>query len=124
MINTTSGDLDLVLSPNGTGSVVIDNFSIKDNTITHTVPQGIMEFQKTGVNAYYKFDGSYGLVIPVGTSLNRPATPEIGMIRFNTADLRVEVFDGSIWTSVAGLSGAVSSIDATNIAIENVLFMG
>jgi hypothetical protein len=124
VINTTSGDLDLVLSPNGTGSVVIDNFSIKDNTITHTVPQGIMEFQKTGVNAYYKFDGSYGLVIPVGTSLNRPATPEIGMIRFNTADLRVEVFDGSIWTSVAGLSGAVSSIDATNIAIENVLFMG
>ena len=124
VINTTSGDLDLILSPNGTGSVVIDNFSIKDNTITHTVPQGIMEFQKTGVNAYYKFDGSYGLVIPVGTSLNRPATPEIGMIRFNTADLRVEVFDGSIWTSVAGLSGAVSSIDATNIAIENVLFMG
>jgi hypothetical protein len=124
VINTTSGDLDLVLSPNGTGSVVIDNFSIKDNTITHTVPQGIMEFQKTGVNAYYKFDGSYGLVIPTGTSLNRPATPEIGMIRFNTADLRVEVFDGSIWTSVAGLSGAVSSIDATNIAIENVLFMG
>jgi|13_taG_2_1085334.scaffolds.fasta_scaffold00649_6 hypothetical protein len=124
VINTTSGDLDLVLSPNGTGSVVIDNFSIKDNTITHTVPQGIMEFQKTGVNAYYKFDGSYGLVIPVGTSLNRPATPETGMIRFNTADLRVEVFDGSIWTSVAGLSGAVSSIDATNIAIENVLFMG
>ena len=124
VINTTSGDLDLVLSPNGTGSVVIDNFAIKDNTITHTVPQGIMEFQKTGVNAYYKFDGSYGLVIPVGTSLNRPATPEIGMIRFNTADLRVEVFDGSIWTSVAGLSGAVSSIDATNIAIENVLFMG
>lgn len=124
VINTTSGDLDLILSPNGTGSVVIDNFSIKDNTITHTVPQGIMEFQKTGVNAYYKFDGSYGLVIPTGTSLNRPATPEIGMIRFNTADLRVEVFDGSIWTSVAGLSGAVSSIDATNIAIENVLFMG
>ena len=124
VINTTSGDLDLILSPNGTGSVVIDNFSIKDNTITHTVPQGIMEFQKTGVNAYYKFDGSYGLVIPTGTSLNRPATPETGMIRFNTADLRVEVFDGSIWTSVAGLSGAVSSIDATNIAIENVLFMG
>ena len=124
VINTTSGDLDLILSPNGTGSVVIDNFAIKDNTITHTVPQGIMEFQKTGVNAYYKFDGSYGLVIPVGTSLNRPATPEQGMIRFNTADLRVEVFDGSIWTSVAGLSGAVSSIDATNIAIENVLFMG
>ena len=124
VINTTSGDLDLIMSPNGTGSVVIDDFGIKGNTISNVVPQGVMEFQKTGVNAYYKFDGTYGLVLPVGTSLNRPAVPEQGMIRFNTADLRVEVFDGSIWTSVAGLSGAVSAIDATNIAIENVLFMG
>jgi len=124
VINTTSGDLDLIMSPNGTGSVVIDDFGIKGNTISNIVPQGVMEFQKTGVNAYYKFDGTYGLVLPVGTSLNRPAIPEQGMIRFNTADLRVEVFDGSIWTSVAGLSGAVSAIDATNIAIENVLFMG
>ena len=124
VINTTSGDLDLIMSPNGTGSVVIDDFGIKGNTISNIVPQGVMEFQKTGVNAYYKFDGTYGLVLPVGTSLNRPAVPEQGMIRFNTADLRVEVFDGSIWTSVAGLSGAVSAIDATNIAIENVLFMG
>ena len=124
VINTTSGDLDLIMSPNGTGSVVIDDFGIKGNTISNVVPQGVMEFQKTGVNAYYKFDGTYGLVLPVGTSLNRPAIPEQGMIRFNTADLRVEVFDGAIWTSVAGLSGAVSAIDATNIAIENVLFMG
>ena len=124
VINTTSGDLDLIMSPNGTGSVVIDEFGIKGNTISNVTPQGKMEFQKTGVNAYYKFEGTYGLVLPVGTSLNRPATPEQGMIRFNTADLRVEVFDGAIWTSVAGLSGAVSAIDATNIAIENVLFMG
>ena len=124
VINTTSGDLDLILSPNGTGSVVIDNFGIRNNTISNIVPGSVMEFQKTGNNAYYKFDGTYGMVLPVGTSLNRPATPEQGMIRFNTADLRVEVFDGAIWTSVAGLSGAVSAIDATNIAIENVLFMG
>ena len=124
VINTTSGDLDLIMSPNGTGSVVVDDLGFKGNTISNVVPQGVMEFQKTGVNAYYKFDGTYGLVLPVGTSLNRPATPEQGMIRFNTADLRVEVFDGAIWTSVAGLSGAVSAIDATNIAIENVLFMG
>jgi hypothetical protein len=123
-INTITGNLDLNLVPNGTGSVVIDNFAIRNNTITNTVASSVTEFNKTGTNAYYKFGGTYGMVIPVGTSLNRPGIPETGMIRFNTADVRVEVFDGQIWTSVAGLSGAVSAIDATNIAIETALYMG
>ena len=46
------------------------------------------------------------------------------MIRFNTNDERVELYDGTTWVSVAGASGGISFQDAENIAIEKVLIFG
>ena len=47
------------------------------------------------------------------------------MMRFNTADDRVEIYDASNnWVSVAGSSGAVSALDAENIAIQTAIIMG
>ena len=116
---------DLELSGNGTGGVVIENFQFKTNTINNTVEDSITEFTNTG-NGYVKFGGTYGLVIPVGDNTNKPgaAYRETGMIRFNTADDRVEVFDGTNWGSVAGSSGGISRVDAEEIAIVNAIIFG
>jgi hypothetical protein len=46
------------------------------------------------------------------------------MLRYNTQDERVEVFNGTSWTSVAGTSGSISTIDAENLAIEYVIVLG
>jgi len=46
------------------------------------------------------------------------------MMRFNTADARVEVFDGTAWVSVAGTSGSITAIDAQYLAVETVLMLG
>jgi hypothetical protein len=47
-------------------------------------------------------DTTGGLVIPVGTTLERP-TAVTGMIRFNVDDGRFEAYDGTAWTGVGGV---------------------
>ena len=46
------------------------------------------------------------------------------MMRFNTADERVEVYDGSQWAGVAGASAGINANDADNIAIVSAIIFG
>ena len=46
------------------------------------------------------------------------------MMRFNSQDSRVEVFDGTSWVSVAGSSGSITAIDAEDIAITMAVIFG
>ena len=125
VIQTINTDVDLVFQAQGTGSVQLENFGFRENTITNTVADSVTTFVNTN-NGYVKIAGSNGFVLPVGTSLNRPdpAFTEVGMLRFNTADGRVEAFDGSTWGSVAGATGSISRIDAEDIAIVNAIIFG
>ena len=124
-ISTITTDTDLVFSAQGTGSVVFDNFAIKDNTITNTVIDSNTIFQNTG-SGYVKIDGTKGFAIPIGTTLERPAIAyrEAGMIRFNTDDDRVEVFDGASWIGLGGAGGGITYSEAEGLAIEYILTLG
>ena len=125
VISTITADTDLQFTANGTGSVVFDNFAINGNSITNISANAVTTFENTN-GGYVKFDGTYGMVLPVGTSENRPipAYRETGMMRFNSQDSRVEVFDGTSWVSVAGSSGSITAIDAEDIAITMALMIG
>jgi hypothetical protein len=94
-------------------------------SITWAVADSITEFVNTG-DGYVRITGTNGFVIPVGDNTNRPnpAFTEVGMMRFNTADGRVEAFDGNQWGSVAGATGAITTIDAGFLAVETALFLG
>jgi len=124
-ISTISTNSDLVLDPNGTGAVVIDNFEIKNNSITNTVYDSITLFNNVN-NGYVKFAGTTGLVLPVGTSAERPpaSNSEVGLTRYNAQDQRVEVYDGVNWASVAGSAAGISRADAEDIAVDLVLTLG
>ena len=125
VITTITTNTDLKLSAQGTGSVLLENFAFDENTITNTVLDSVTEFVNTG-DGYVKVTGTNGFVIPVGDNTNRPkpAFTETGMMRFNTADGRVEAFDGNQWGSVAGATGAITTIDAGYLAVETALFLG
>jgi len=125
VIQTINTDVDLVFQAQGTGSVLLENFGFTENTITNTVADSVTTFVNTN-NGYVKIAGSNGFVLPIGTSLNRPdpAFTEVGMIRFNTADGRVEAFDGATWGSVAGATGSITRVDAEDIAIVNAIIFG
>lgn len=122
VISTTTTDTDLVLSANGAGRVRFENFAFQDNRITNTVPGSITALQTTGTG-YFEFTDPYGVVLPVGNNDNRP-TGVTGMIRYNTNDKRVELYDGTTWVSVAGASSGISFAQAEDIAIEKVLIFG
>lgn len=53
--------------------------------------------------------GSTGVVVPVGTSSNRPDYPTFGMIRYNTDIGFCEFYNGSIWQNM-GVGGEISYV--------------
>ena len=125
VIRTETTNTDLVLSANGGGAVVIDEIAIKNSTITNRTTDGILYFQQEG-SGYFKISGSNGVVMPVGTSAERPAAAyrETGMTRFNTEQGYLEIWDGNAWVSVAGASGSITFAAAESLAIEYVLTLG
>jgi hypothetical protein len=124
-ISTYTTDTDINLTPNGNGSVLLGNFQFKNNTITNTSVGAVTNFVSTG-QGYYKFGGTYGVVLPVGSNSNRPAYlfDETGMIRYNTVQQAVEVFNGAAWSSVSGLLSGITPTQASDIGIATVLTFG
>jgi len=58
--------------------------------------------------------------LPAGTTAQRPASPSVGMIRFNTEELQVEVWSGSSWMQVikassGGNNGATPGTAAASV---------
>jgi hypothetical protein len=51
-------------------------------------------------NAIVAFNTSTSILFPVGNTQQRPATGVTGMLRFNTTNNAVEVYDNTEWTSV------------------------
>ena len=123
-ISTTNTDGNLVLAPNGTGSTVIGFFALRNNTITNTQADTITSFNQTGTG-YFKIAGTNGFVLPRGRVDQRGALVETGMMRYNTTDSRVEVYDGTQWVSAAGSSGSgITLSEAEGLAITTALIFG
>ena len=125
VISTTTTNTDMILGANGTGSVKIDNIAFSDNTITNTSSNAVTLLSNTD-NGYFKFGTTYGMVLPGGTAAQRPpiAYTEQGMMRYNSVDGRVEIWDGLNWVSVAGAQSGVTRAEAEDIALEIVLSLG
>ena len=122
VISTTTSNTDLQFSAQGTGQVKFENFGVSGSTITNTVADEVSVFENSGTG-YVQFSGTYGVVLPVGDTSARGSVAQ-GMIRYNTDDERVELYDGSSWTSVAGSSGGVNFGQAKELAIEMALIAG
>jgi hypothetical protein len=122
-ITTLATDTNINLTTTGTGGVLIGNLRFRNNTITNIVSGGITDFVQTGTG-YVKVAGTNGVVIPAGVDNERPGNAIAGMMRFNTEQKLVEVFNGVNWTSVAGTSSGVTFNEATDIGIGVVLTLG
>jgi len=122
-ISTTSSQ-DLILDPNGSGSIRIGNFAIKDNTITNVVSGSVTEISQSGTG-YFKINGTNAFIPPVGDTSQRPTAYAVeGMTRYNTDSKALEIWDGLQWASPAGTIGAVSESTANDIAIRFALTLG
>ena len=61
--------------------------------------------------------GTDYLLLPVGTTAQRPATPAAGMTRYNSTTSQMEYYNGTAWT-VAG-----STLYGINFVVQISLIM-
>ena len=122
-LTTTGVNQDLILNANGTGFIRIENLNFQNNTITNYVSNAPIVLETTG-DGYVDVSQAGGLRIPYGTGITRPSAPVIGITRYNTQDLQVEIYDGNSWVSVAGAGGGVSVLGAEELSIKYALTLG
>jgi len=122
-LTTTGTNQDLILNANGTGIIRIENLNFQTNTITNYVSNAPIVFETTG-DGYVDVSQAGGVRIPVGDNSTRPAVPVIGITRYSTQGLQVEIYDGASWVSVAGSGGGVTVTGAEDIAVKYALTLG
>ena len=67
--------------------------------------------------------GKDAITLPVGTTAQRPANPEAGMIRFNTNEGQVERYDENSWGAI-GLGELLAAVSEAADIDEAVSFVG
>ncbi|MDA9953319.1 hypothetical protein N9D61_03145 [Planktomarina sp.] len=96
-ITTTTSNSDLELRASGTGSIVIDTFSINNSTISST---GDMTLSPSSESVIIDATGS--LKLPAGNTAQRPSGVA-GQIRYNSELGRFEGFNGTNWINLKGV---------------------
>lgn len=68
--------------------------------------------------------GSSGVVLPAGSTLQRPEAPAFGLIRFNTDSGLIEFFNGVIFQSLSASGGVTYTVDSfTGNGVQTVFSM-
>ena len=95
---------------NITGAAKVDNIKLDGNVISTTNSDGNLVLRPIQVNAdttasqaIVQVDNVRGLVIPVGTTAQRPSSPLQGLIRYNTSISQFEGYNGSSYISIGGV---------------------
>jgi hypothetical protein len=89
--NTAGADVDFAVN----GDTVANVFYVDAGTGTASFGSATQT-----INAIVAFNSTNSILAPVGNTAQRPATGVTGMIRFNTTNNALEVYDNSAWSSV------------------------
>tara|TARA_B100001093_G_scaffold8491_1_gene8244 strand:+ start:620 stop:1768 length:1149 start_codon:yes stop_codon:yes gene_type:complete len=95
----------------GSSDNSIGAYTFTDNRIqtTSTNEEIILDPAGTG---YVAIDATTGLVVPTGTTAQRP-TGQIGMMRFNVTTGNMEIYNGSDWVNI-GSGGSTVTLNEFN----------
>jgi filamentous hemagglutinin len=102
-INSAASDIDVRIS----GDTVANLLLTDAGTDTVVVGGG-----NATTGAALKIDTTDSMMVPVGNTLQRPGTPEIGMFRFNTGGDALEVYTSGGWEDVGVPAFTVIIADA------------
>jgi hypothetical protein len=83
----TNGNVNI--TANGTGTVNLDNLTVKNTTINSISSGNVVQF-----------GGTFGVAVPYGNTLERPGnTTFVGTTRWNTLLETLETWSGNTWVS-------------------------
>jgi hypothetical protein len=99
----STNNINLVLDPDASNTVDVDDFRFDDNLITN-LSNNPMTLSTTGTG-YVKFVSTSGMRIPAGTNAERPGGAAEGTTRWNTEEDYLEIFINGTW-QIATASGS------------------
>jgi hypothetical protein len=105
-ITTNTGNLDLTLTANGSGSVVFQGIKVTNNNIQSVGTNSDLLLSPNGTGNVV-VNNTQSFVIPVGTASQRPSPASNGMIRYNSEYNQFEGYGTGYWTRLGG----VQSVD-------------
>jgi hypothetical protein len=102
-INSAGSDIDVRISGDSVANLLV----VDAGTDTVVVGGG-----NATTGAALKVDTTDSMMVPVGNTIQRPGTPEIGMFRFNTGGDALEVYTSGGWEDVGVPAFTVITADA------------
>ena len=103
-ITTNTSNLDLTLTANGSGGVIVQGLKVNGTDISSTATNANITLTPNGTGNVV-ISGNQSLALPSGTISQRPQTPTNGMIRYNTELSRYEGYNAtySLWLAIGGV---------------------
>jgi cytoskeletal protein CcmA (bactofilin family) len=95
-ITTTQSNSDLELRANGTGNVTLDDIKFNNNIISSTADMVL-----NPGSGILDIDSVDSMILPKGTTAERNASAQTGMLRYNTTTNNFEGYNGS-WVILDG----------------------
>ena len=121
VISTTVSNSDLDLRANGTGQLVLDDLTFSGNLIKNNANNLIVK--STGFG-HAKISGTYGVVVPLGTTIVPSPSPQLGDTRWNTTTNLLETWDGTEYVTSAGVAAAITREEFDDLLLEFTLIFG
>jgi hypothetical protein len=125
-ITSNSSNVNFNITASGTGSVKINGTKLFASLLGNQLPNtssSAYNLVSTG-NGYFKFAGTSGVTIPIGTSAQRPGNAITGMMRYNTDLQYGEAYNGNAWIGIGGVSSSLTLEQVNNIMLTNVIIFG
>lgn len=124
-VQTTTTNTDLILQANGLGNVIFEGLKVQDNNIQSTVTNSNIILTPQGTGSVV-VNSNQSLIIPVGTTDERPASPSNGMVRYNTDTSRYEARANGYWVKLGGVEDVSGNtrilVEATPGANDNIIY--
>jgi hypothetical protein len=114
---------DSVQLTSDSGNVDIESIRFQENDITNLNSDTVFSINSTGIG-YVRFMGTNGVVIPAGTTPERPLAPEVGDTRWNTDIGRLECWDGSIYIVATGPGATIGEVEMTDLQFVYAVMLG
>jgi len=121
-IYTLQSNDSVLLNPD---TEIVDTESIRfqENDITNLNSDTVFSINSTGIG-YVRFMGTNGVVIPAGSTPERPLAPEVGDTRWNTDVGRLECWDGSVYIVATGPGATIGEVEMTDLQFVYAVMLG
>ncbi len=117
-VGAVSSSVESDLDPTLGGDLYVNGKKIKGGRSSNPVGDVVLEVDGTST---FKFESTSAVQVPAGTTAQEPASPGVGMIRFNTEDEEYQGWNGTEWDALGGLDPALIGTSPSQIPVNGYL---